>query len=113
MIGTCGFTSFDCPHDAAEIGYVIHPSYWGMGIVPEAVRAVLQFGFERLRLHRIEARFIEGNVASLRVMQKVGMTFEGYQRDRLLVKGVHRTIGCCSILAGEWVKQEQLSQSQK
>ena len=102
MIGTCGFTSFDCAHDAAEIGYVLNPEYRGQGIAPEAVRAVLAFGFDKLALHRIEARFIEGNDASLRVMEKVGMHFEGYRREAMLVKGSYRTIGYASILQGEY-----------
>ena len=102
MIGTCGFTSFDAAHDAAEIGYVLNPDYRGQGIAPEAVRAVLAFGFERLALHRIEARFIEGNAASLRVMEKVGMFFEGYRREAMLIKGSYRTIGYCSILDSEY-----------
>ena len=46
MIGTCGFASIDTDNDAGEIGYVINPDYRGMGLVPEAVRAVLKFGFE-------------------------------------------------------------------
>lgn len=104
MIGTCGFTSFDAPHDAAEIGYVLSPDYRGQGIAPEAVRAVLAFGFERLALHRIEARFIEGNDASLRVMEKVGMRFEGYRREAMLVKGSYRTIGYSSILRHEYAR---------
>ena len=102
MIGTCGFTSFSCPDDSAEIGYVLHPDYWGQGLAAEAVQAVLTFGFENLLLHRVEARFIEGNVASLRVMQKVGMTFEGYLRESMLIKGTYRTIGYCSILRSEF-----------
>ena len=102
MIGTCGFTAFDCPHDAAEIGYVLNPDYRGQGIAPEAVRAVMAFGFDKLALHRIEARFIEGNEASLRVMEKVGMRFEGYHREAMLIKGVYRTIGYSSILRAEY-----------
>lgn len=106
MIGTCGFTNIDAQHDAAEIGYVLHPDYWGQGLAAEAARAVLSFGFDRLLLHRIEARFIEGNTASLRVMEKVGMTFEGYRREAMMVKGKYRTIGCCSILCTEYAKKE-------
>jgi ribosomal-protein-alanine N-acetyltransferase len=102
MIGTCGFTDFDCPNDSAEIGYVIHPDYRGMGLAPEAVRAVLAFGFDKLLLHRIEARFIEGNTASLRVMEKVGMRFEGYHRDSMLIKGRYKTIGYCSLLCSDF-----------
>ncbi len=107
MIGTCGFTSFDCAHDAAEIGYVLNPNYRGQGIAPEAVRAVLAFGFGKLALHRIEARFMEGNDASLRVMEKVGMHFEGYRREAMLVKGSYRTIGYASILQREYVALTQ------
>jgi ribosomal-protein-alanine N-acetyltransferase len=106
MIGTCGFTTIDCPHDAAEIGYVLNPDHHGMGIATEAVEAVLAFGFEKLLLHRIEARFMEGNVASLRVMEKVGMHFEGYRRESMLVKGSYRTIGTCSILFDEYVRRK-------
>ncbi len=102
MIGTCGFTAFDCPNDAAEIGYVLHPDYWGQGIAPEAVNCILQFGFERLLLHRIEARFMEANTASLRVMEKVGMHLEGYLRESMMIKGRYRTIGYCSILREEY-----------
>jgi ribosomal-protein-alanine N-acetyltransferase len=104
MIGTCGFVRFDCPHNSAEIGYVLNPDYRGQGIAPEAVRAVLTFGFERLALHRIEARFMEGNEASLRVMEKVGMHFEGYRREAMLVKGSYRTIGYSSILRHEYAR---------
>ncbi len=102
MIGTCGFTAIDAQNESAEIGYVLSPRVWGQGIAVEAVRAVLAFGFERLLLQRIEARFIRGNEASLRVMQKVGMTFEGYHRQSMLIKGVWRDIGYSSILSGEY-----------
>ena len=106
MIGTCGFTTIDCAHDAAEIGYVLNPDYHGMGIATEAVEAVLAFGFDKLLLHRIEARFMEGNDASLRVMEKVGMRFEGWRRESMLVKGSYRTIGYSSILFDEYAKRK-------
>jgi ribosomal-protein-alanine N-acetyltransferase len=102
MIGTCGFTAIDAQNECAEIGYVLSPTVWGKGIATEAVRTVLAFGFDRLLLQRIEARFIRGNEASLRVMQKVGMTFEGYRRQSMLIKGVRRDIGYAAILADEY-----------
>lgn len=101
MIGTCGFTSFNCSADSAEIGYVLNPDYQGQGLATEAVRRVLTFGFEELELHRIEARFMEGNAASLRLMERVGMTFEGYARESMRIKGRYRTIGTCAILRQE------------
>lgn len=101
MIGTCGFTSFNCPHDTAEIGYVLNPAYQGKGLATEAVRRVLDFGFDELGLHRIEAHFMEGNDASRRLMERVGMTFEGYARESMRIKGRFCTIGTCAILRYE------------
>ena len=105
MIGTCGFTCFRYESNAAEIGYVLHPAYRGQGLATEAVRAVMSFGFEELDLHRIEARFMEGNDASRRLMERVGMTFEGFARESLLIKGTYRTIGTCAILQREYVRE--------
>ncbi len=102
MIGTCGFTTFQYPHKCGEVGYVLNRDFWGMGIAPEAVRAVLHVGFSELDLHRIEAKFMKGNEQSLRVMEKCGMTFEGYNRDSMLVKGEFKTIGRAAILKHEY-----------
>lgn len=102
MIGTCGFTSFDYGADAGEIGYVLNPEYGGQGLATEAVRCVIGFGFGGLHLHRIEARFMQGNDPSRRLMERVGMTFEGWSRDAIKVNGAYRTIGRCSLLADEW-----------
>lgn len=104
MIGTVGFTKIDCPHNSAEIGYVLNPQYHSNGYATEAAQKILSFGFDVLRLHRIEARFMEENIASLCVMKKLGMSLEGYIRDGMLVKGRYRTIGICSILENEYRK---------
>ncbi len=98
MIGTVGFTRIDLAHNLGEIGYVLNPEYHGKGIATEAARCVVDFGFERLELHRIEAKFMKGNGASLRVMEKLGMTFEGYHRDSMYVKGEYKTIGYSSVV---------------
>ncbi len=108
MIGTCGFTSFDLPHNSAEIGYVLNPDFHGRGYATEAAARVIEFGFTELGLHRIEARFMKDNTASLRVMEKLGMTLEGYRRDGMLIKQQYRTIGVCSILYEEWREQKEI-----
>lgn len=105
MIGTCGFVSIDCTHRKAEIGYVLNPQYRGLGLMPEAVQRVLAFGFDMLSLHRIEARYMVGNNASRHVMEKVGMHFEGVQREAMLVKGAYRDIGMCAILSPEYRRE--------
>ena len=102
MIGTCGFCAVDCPNNKGEIGYVLNPKYRGKGIMPEAVRRVLRFGFDMMGLHRIEARYMIGNDASRRVMEKVGMQFEGIHREAMLVKGAYRDIGMCAILSSAY-----------
>ncbi len=98
MIGTVGFTRIDLSHNLGEIGYVLNPEYHKKGYGTEAARRVLDFGFEVLDLHRIEAKFMKGNDASLRVMEKLGMTLEGYHKDSMLVKGEYKTIGYCAIV---------------
>lgn len=105
MIGTCGFTRFDYQSNSAEAGYVLNPLYWGRGYAPEALRAVLEFGFTKLGLHRVESRYMEGNNSSRRVMEKVGMTYEGMNRQAMLVRGEYKNICVCSILYDEFAEK--------
>ncbi len=102
MIGTCGFTRFDLPNNSAELGYVLNPAYHGKGYATEAAREIIRFGFEQLKLHRIEARHMVGNDASHRVMQKLGMKAEGTFRESYLIGGTYRTVTVCSILRTEF-----------
>ncbi len=104
MIGTCGFTAFDAENSAATVGYVLNPAFRGKGYAPEALYRVLAFGFEKLRLHRISAEFMEENTPSRRVMEKCGMQFEGYKRKAVFVKGKYETVGVSAILADEFQK---------
>ena len=98
MIGTCGFVSFDTSNNSAEIGYVISDAYWGRGYATEAVRRVIEYGFEELGLNRIVARHIVGNDRSGRVMQKCGMQFEGIQRRAMYIKEKYRDIAQYAVL---------------
>ncbi|MBP3375334.1 MAG: GNAT family N-acetyltransferase [Clostridia bacterium] len=102
MIGTCGFTRFDYANNSAEIGYVLNPAFHGLGIATEVAQRVIEFGFDNLGLNRIECKFIIGNDASRRVMEKNSMTFEGVRREGMLIKGRYRDIGVCSVLRSEY-----------
>lgn len=102
MIGTCGFTRFNFDSNSAEVGYVLNPAFWGYGIAPEAVLAVMRFGFVNLGLHRIEAKYMVGNERSRRVMEKLGMQFEGVARDSMHVKGRFVSVGTCAIIRDEF-----------
>lgn len=105
VIGSCGFTRFDYPNDAGEIGYVFHPDFGGQGYATEAVAEVVRFGFVALKLHRIEARYLKGNDRSCRLMERLGMRFEGERREAMLVKGAYRTVGTYSMLASEFANR--------
>ena len=102
MIGTCGFCAIDFNNAAGEVGYVLNPAFWHHGIAPEALCEVIRFGFKTLGLNRIEARYIVGNEASLRVMQKAGMVFEGIARSSLLHRGRYVSVGKCAILSDDF-----------
>ncbi len=65
----------------AELGYWIGKPYWGQGYATEAAQAVVQYGFEELGLNRICACHFGSNPASGRVMQKIGMAYEGCRRQ--------------------------------
>lgn len=102
MIGTCGFSRIDFSNNVGEIGYVINPDYHGHGYATEAARKIIEFGFNTLEFHRIEGKFMIGNDASMNVMKKCGMTYEGTMRSSMLVKGIYRDIGICAVLENEF-----------
>lgn len=64
-------------HHHAELGYWIGVPFWGRGYATEAARAAVAFGFDTLRLNRIFAHHFAGNVASQRVLEKIGLRHEG------------------------------------
>jgi [ribosomal protein S5]-alanine N-acetyltransferase len=106
FVGTCGVDVNYAPeHARAELGYVLGRQHWGKGLMPEAVRAVIRFGFLRMGLNRIQARCIAENVASARVMEKVGMTYEGTLRESEFIKGAYRDMKLYSILRREFRSQ--------
>ena len=101
FVGTCGIVSWEPYHARAELGYALSRDYWGRGLMAEAVRAMISFGFREMNLNRIEARCIAENTASARVMEKAGMLYEGTLRRRELIKGEYRDIKLYSILRDE------------
>ena len=72
----------------ASLGYWIGAPHAGHGLMTEAVRAVLPFAFETLRLHRLEAACVGGNAASIRVLEKAGFRREGVARRYLKINGI-------------------------
>lgn len=89
-------------HRRAELGYWIALHCWKRGYATEASQRLIDFGFEVLGLHRIEARHFLRNPASGRVLQKLGMQPEGVERDWAIKWDRFETVAVYSILEPEW-----------
>ena len=91
----------DPPHRRGELGYWVARPFWNCGYASEAARAVVAFGFRELGLNRVAAHHYSRNPASGRVMQKIGMTYEGKMRKHVLKWGEFEDIDFYGILADE------------
>lgn len=105
IIGESGL--FISDHDDADICFRFNKTYWGRGYATEAAKAILEFGFERLRLHRISAACDIRNTKSINVMERIGMQKEGCLREHKWVKDEWRTSVIYSILEHEFMAREQ------
>ena len=85
LIGNCSLHTTSV-HRRAEIGYVLSKDYWGKGLMTEAARATIAFGFHVMHLQRIQAICNLDNIASARVLEKSGMQFEGILRNYIFEK---------------------------
>jgi len=70
----------------AEVWYKLHSDIWGQGYGTESLRRLIAFGFDKLKLHRIEAGCAIENIGSIRILEKAGMTREGHKRKVLPLK---------------------------
>ena len=111
MIGTIGFMWINCEHRSGEVGYSLARDCWNQGYATEALEAVLHFGFDTLRLNRIEAQHEVDNPASGRVMEKCGMRCEGTLRQRVFNKGRYSDVRLYAALREEFAIHD--SQFQK
>ena len=102
LIGSCGIRIGQGNGRKADLGYEIAPRYWGQGYATEAARAVVAFGFGDLRLHRIWASCLAENVASARVLEKLGMRREATLRENQWMKGRWWDTLVYGILEHEW-----------
>jgi len=79
LIGGVGLRIVE-QHQQAELGYWLGVPYWGRGYGTEAAQEMLRYGFEELNLHRIFATHFKDNLASGKILKKIGMRYEGCQR---------------------------------
>jgi ribosomal-protein-alanine N-acetyltransferase len=102
MIGRLGFGQYQPADSRADVGYAMNRRYWGKGYATEAIRRVVRFGFEVMNLNRIGAVVLPENIASIRVLEKAGLKFEGVRREFAFIGGKYYDLHCYSILKREW-----------
>jgi len=100
VIGAVRFNRFDKKWKYGVIGYELHPSYWGHGLMTEALGVVVPCGHRVFRLNRIEAWTLPGNIASERVLEKTGFQYEGTLRQRAWFKGTFHDLRMFGRLVG-------------
>ena len=74
-------------HYRSEIGYALNPLFQGKGIMQEAMQAIIQYGFEIMKLHSVEANVNPANEASMRLLEKNGFVKEAYFRENYYFDG--------------------------
>ncbi|MCA1053732.1 GNAT family N-acetyltransferase [Rossellomorea aquimaris] len=100
LIGAIELTMMN-QHRSGEIGYIVHPDYWGKGIATEAAKQMMIVAFQYFKLHRIQATCDPNNHASEQVLKKIGMKKEGIMRENMLIKNGWRDSAIYSILEDE------------
>ncbi len=88
-------------HKKAELAYWIGVDYWGNGYCSEASKTLIKYGFDELNLNRIFALSMDSNVGSYKVMEKIGMKYEGIRRQDIIKNGVSKDLVSYSILKNE------------
>ena len=86
-IGHVNLVQFDRVFKFVEIAYIIDPEYWGKGFATEALGRAVEFLQKDVKIHKIRASVFAKNLASKRVLEKLGFTLEGYLRDNVIIDG--------------------------
>jgi RimJ/RimL family protein N-acetyltransferase len=107
VIGGCGIRIVDAENQTASMGYMYTQRYWGHGYGTEAAAALVDFGFSKLKVHRIWATCDPENIGSARILEKAGMRKEAHFRQHMLVRGQWRDSLLYAILEDEYAALKQ------
>ena len=102
FIGWCSLTRWNPDYRSASMGYCLDDAAWGHGYATEAARALLQWAFDTLDLNRVQAETDTRNVASARVLEKLGFVREGTLREDCVVNGEVSDSWVYGLLRREW-----------
>ena len=102
LIGSCGFT-WDRAANAAEVGYELSSQFWRQGIMSEALRAILNYGFRSKEVQFVIAEIMLKNIASRRLLEKLGFQSQGILRGRGYWKGDHHDLEQFKLMKTEFI----------
>lgn len=106
VLGECGFHTWNMTHRRAELFYSLrNETDKRKGLMSEAVKAVLNYGFTQLGLHRVAALTAPSNQASIALLKHFGFVKEGTLREDYVVNGINEDSVCYSLLKWEWEKR--------
>jgi RimJ/RimL family protein N-acetyltransferase len=104
LVGGATLRMLDSDPLSGELGYTLHPAAWGKGYATELARAVITFGFKDLNLRRIWATCRPENLASYRILRKVGLAFEEYLQNERQVRGHWVDCFLCGLSREAWLR---------
>lgn len=105
LIGSCGFYKWEHdPHRRIEIGYDLHPSHWGKGIMKEAMNAIIDYGFENMELNRIILLAFSFNERSTALARSLGFVREGVLRENTVFRNEFLDDEYFAMLRSDWEK---------
>ena len=102
IVGTCTLAGIDRDNRTAEIGFALGREHWGRGLILRALPLVIEFAFNRLKLHRIGADADPRNSASIRVLEKLGFQREGLVRECYFHMGEIQDAALFGLLQPDW-----------
>lgn len=102
VVGTLALFNLSRANRRAEIGYALARAQWGQGLMHEALTLLVDWAFDALRLHRLEADIDPANHASARSLQRLGFQREGLLRERWIVDGQVSDSAFHGLLAADW-----------
>ena len=104
VIGTCGVINISADHCRGELVFAMAKENWGGGIMGEALKAILAFGYGPLQLNRIFAKVDPDNMKTILVLKRATWQFEGTLRQDVKVRGTFRDVKLYSLLKKEFAK---------
>ncbi|QDQ28933.1 GNAT family N-acetyltransferase [Chitinimonas arctica] len=102
LLGSCGLFRWNKVYRNCLLGYELGRPHWGQGLMSEALRGILRYGFDQMQLNRIQAEIHPDNTASQLLVERLGFQREGRHRQQGYWAGQFHDLDCYSLLAQDW-----------